>query len=255
MALTAEGRELTEAHRLGQVRVAASAAVEARLLWGLLNVSDLDGSEPAWMAAMVASSERKVKESQQLAGGYLNAYRLAEVGAAAKVVLGEAGNAVSTFHLAGPVRVKQLIAGGLDRDEAFARAVTKFEGIAFRQALMGGRSTVANTSYADRRAIGWRRVTSGNPCTFCAMLAARGPVYRSGSSARSREGGLRYHGHCRCSAEIVYGSWERSADEERYFQEYKAARERLEVDGLPLSTKNVLMSMRGGGGFRDSPVL
>ncbi|MGY1440156.1 VG15 protein [Streptomyces reniochalinae] len=33
----------------------------------------------------------------------------------------------------------------------------------------------------DRRCIGWRRVASGSCCSFCAMLASRGAVYKDQS--------------------------------------------------------------------------
>lgn len=47
------------------------------------------------------------------------------------------------------------------------------------QRLIGnvGRSTVMGSSIADPRAMGWQRVTDGNACGFCRMLASRGAVY------------------------------------------------------------------------------
>jgi len=252
MASTAEGRGLTESHRLAQLQVAGLAAAEARVLWSRLDVNDLDGSTPYWLASNVAAVNRRVKQSQDVAAEYLTTYRGAEVGAPGRVVLGAAPGTPDALRFAGPVRVKQLIAGGLTRQEAYDRAFVKFEGIVRRQALMGGRTTIANTASADRRAVGWRRVTDGDPCAFCAMLASRGPMYKSRYSTVTQGEGLRYHGHCGCTAEIIYGTWAPTADEQAYVDVYKEARKSLEEDGQRASTSNVLSEMRRLGSFRDS---
>lgn len=68
----------------------------------------------------------------------------------------------------------------------------------------------------------WRRVTDGDPCGWCAMLAGRGPVYGSAQSAGQ---GRRYHGHCGCTAEPFDGPWEdwEPTPQEAYFEEAYAA--------------------------------
>jgi len=112
--------------------------------------------------------------------------------------------------------------------------------------MMGGRLTVAATTGRDRKAIGWRRVTDGNPCAFCAMLASRGPVYRDAAAAD----GLKYHAHCGCGAEPVYGTWEPDEREQGYLDAYMDARY---PGGKTRSTKETLRGMRASGAFRDSP--
>lgn len=246
MASTADGRALTEQHKAQQLRLAMAASIEARALWTRLDPEDLDGSMPYWLASSTAVVNRRVRESQAVASSYLTEFRSVEIGSPGRVVLGEGASTALALRVAGPIRVKQLIAGGMDRFDAFTRAFTKFEGIVQRQVLMGGRVTVARTAQADRRAVGWRRVTDGNPCAFCAMLAARGPQYRDAAAAD----GLKYHAHCGCSAEPAYSNvWEPTADEERYVQAYTDAR----GSDLKRSTAEVLKAMRASGGFRDSP--
>jgi hypothetical protein len=247
MASTVEGRELTESHRIAQVSVSLQATADARLLWDRLDPTDLDGSAPYWLASNTIAVNRRIRESQQLAAVYLNRYREAEIGLSADVVLGVPAVTATALEVAGPVRVKQLIGQGFDRAEAHRLAFTKYAGIAARQSLMGGRLTVARTTGRDRRAIGWRRVTDGNPCAFCAMLAARGPVYRDASSAA----GLQYHGHCGCSAEPTYSTWEASEREQQYVDAYLDAR--YPGGGRARSTKDTLAAMRESGLFRDSP--
>lgn len=246
MASTAEGRELTEAHKLAQIGVGARAAAEAYILWNRLDINDMDGSTPYWLASNVRAVNQRMVQSQSVAGAYLNDYRQAEIGLAARVVLGAPKGTADALFFAGPVRIKRLIAGGMGAQEAYDSAFTKFGGMVRRQSMMGGRLTVARTAGADRRAVGWRRVTDGNPCAFCAMLASRGPVYKDAAAAD----GLMYHAHCGCSAEPAYSNaWTPTADEEQYLQAYTDARYAEEKR----STKDVLKAMRQSGLFRDSP--
>nr|WP_141564284.1 hypothetical protein [Mycolicibacterium palauense] len=51
-------------------------------------------------------------------------------------------------------------------------------GAGIRHAMNGGRNAMGRTAERDERLIGWARVTDGNPCYFCALLASRGAVYR-----------------------------------------------------------------------------
>lgn len=73
----------------------------------------------------------------------------------------------------------------------------------FRSLILGGtqrriadhvRYTVAGSSVADPAAEGWQRVTDGNGCAFCTMLAARGSVYSESTADFAS------HDDCGCSA-------------------------------------------------------
>ncbi len=59
-------------------------------------------------------------------------------------------------------------------------------GAADRDAQMGGRDLMEESSRSDRAVIGWARVTDADPCWLCGMLAGRGAVYRSFWTARYR---------------------------------------------------------------------
>lgn len=250
MASTAEGRELTEAHRDAQIQVGARAESVAFALWGRLDINDLDGSTPYWLASTTIAVNRQMLESQRVASAYLSDYRTAELGSVAPIVLAAPTYTERALRFAGPVRVKRLIAAGMGAAEAYEAALTKFGGMARRQAMMGGRLTVAATAGQDRRAVGWRRVTDGNPCAFCAMLASRGPVYRDAAAAD----GIQYHAHCGCTAEPAYSySWNPTGDEERYVDAYVSARDKLFPNGKAINTDLLLAEMRRAGGFRDSP--
>lgn len=250
MASTDEGRRLTEAHKFAQIEVGARAEVDARMLWGRLDIDDLDGSTPYWLATTVAAVNLRTAESQRVASAYLQEYRQAELGSPGLVSVAGPVGTPTALRFAGPVRVKRLILSGMAAADAYQAALTKFAGMARRQAMMGGRLTVAATSGRDRKAVGWRRVTDGNPCAFCAMLASRGPVYRDAASAA----GLQYHSHCGCTAEPAYSyAWEPTADEERFFDAYGEARAKVAPNGQAIDTNELLAEMRRSGGFRDSP--
>lgn len=263
MALTVEGRALTEAHRKQQLAIAARAARVSKSLWSRLRVADLDASKGAWVGAQVAALELGFSESQKLAAEYVTQYRVAEGVAAGAVVAPKFPKAEMTqvMLVAGPIRVKNLIGKGASADSAHAGAFNQFSGIVRRQVLSGGRMAIDATTAADQQAIGWRRVTDGNPCTFCAMLASRGPVYQAktaqGGVMRAARGGgekLLYHGHCGCTAEIVYGEWIPNEREQLYIDEYeKAAKVAKEEDGAA-TQDTVLWRMRENGIFRDSPL-
>lgn len=247
MAKSADGKDLTRAHKAYQSSIAAVSAIEARLLWAGLNVDDIDGSTPAWLAATSAVVNRQVEVSQDAAAIYFGSYSAAETGRAADAV--RVAPIVATpavLYFAGPVRIKTLIKGGMDPVEAHAKSLTKLAGAAHRQTLMAGRLTVAKSTAQDRRAIGWRRVTDGNPCAFCAMLASRGAVYRDNISAA----GFDYHFECNCTPEAEYSTWVPTEQEEVYLDSYQRALGDLSREGRPHTAKNILAAMRRVDGYR-----
>ncbi|MGS2805340.1 VG15 protein [Nocardia sp. MW-W600-9] len=103
------------------------------------------------------------------------------------------------------------------RDPVVVRTVTeRVTATVERHIRQVDRETIVETANSSADEIGWARVLSGaENCAFCAMLASRGPVYRSDKSALSvvgdrrgrtrgsRELGERYHDHCDCDAVLV----------------------------------------------------
>lgn len=88
----------------------------------------------------------------------------------------------------------------------------KVAGVAMRHVLDGGRATMDHNSTRDKSALGWVRVTDGNPCAFCAMLASRGITYRPYKQGAFKASNARYVGHgnskvhdfCGCSLKPVW---------------------------------------------------
>lgn len=76
-----------------------------------------------------------------------------------------------------------LIAGGLQRTIADAH-----------------RLTIVESTQADPKATGWRRVGIGSNCGFCRMLIGRGAVYTESSVT------FRSHDNCNCAASPTWAT-------------------------------------------------
>lgn len=60
------------------------------------------------------------------------------------------------------------------------------------------RETVRQNALRDPGAAGWRRLTHGDTCKLCAMLAERGAVYKQGTATFAA------HTDCDCTAQPVF---------------------------------------------------
>lgn len=180
-------------------------------IWPLFDPLDLERSWPALRNAllMLISSHRTI--AANMAAEYLRKFRELEgvVGDLA-VILDSTPDLVAaavSLSATGPATAQRGISTGLTAEAAAARALVTVSGAASRIILDGGRQTVLLTVEADHKALGWMRVTHGKTCAFCAMLASRGPVYKSrrtAGDARSRP--ARFHDHCDCTVEPVYSA-------------------------------------------------
>lgn len=192
MATTTEGRRLTEQHRILQRRLAALTVAQMRQLWRLLDPENLPASSEDWLTATVAMIERNHAASAALSARYFVQFRQTEVRDGAfqlpPAPILNREQATTSLTVTGISRVAQ---GKTAVDTAAAAAV--------RLALNGGRGMLVDAVEADPVALGWIRVTDGDPCAFCALLASRGPTFKSRGSA-----GFQAHDSCACTAEPVY---------------------------------------------------
>ena len=257
MALTSEGAVLTDRHRRAQVRLAITADSQARRMWdATLDVNDLKGSQPIWKNAVLDLMQVWWKVSADTAAQYLPRFREAETGEPGGVEVGvprfDRRQASRRIDWAGATNVLWHIARGETQEAAYEAARSLFLGMFHEAVLTGGRTTIERWAKKDPRAIGWRRVSDGDPCAFCAMLVTRGPVYTSqacaGLSARTGE---KYHPHCGCTIEVVYGDWKPTRQEQQWIDDYYRAAESL-PKGTPRTQETVLPILRRNGAFRDS---
>jgi hypothetical protein len=202
MASTPDGRRLTEAHRLAQARIGASAATDLLAAFDALDPEDLDGTTPRWLRVARQIVAGRHQQSAALAVRYYVAFRQLEAGRAAlfmpELATLQVAAVDTSLTVTGPVAIKQAMTRGEQLDQAVdvARAVQAREGI--RHTLAGGRDTITRATASDPVAVGWARATSGNACHFCQILASRGPVYSEDTVD------FEAHGGCSCSAEPAF---------------------------------------------------
>jgi hypothetical protein len=115
-------------------------------------------------------------------------------------------------------------------------ALSKLVGGAQRVVSGGARDTVELAARKDPGEPKFARHASANACAFCAMLATRGPAYRSEGSA-----GGKYHDHCHCVAVPVWGDeYEPAPYVKRWESAYVDARSKLRKP----TTQDTLTLMR-----------
>lgn len=129
----------------------------------------------------------------------------------------------ATLRTTGPHTIKYRIGRGQSPEQAGRAALVEASGAARRIVGDGGRDTLLTVVRHDRLALGWVRVTDGDPCAFCAMLASRGPVYKTGSFAESDPrfvgpGPVKVHDHCGCTVAPVFSREDALPGRSREFQ-------------------------------------
>lgn len=203
MALTVAGRALTEAHRLGQLGVRARVIRAVLNAWPLYDIHDPAGTWERFEQILLAIIDSQGPVSAAMSASYFRAYRHAEgaAGTALPVVASTAPaeEIIRSLRYVGLVNTQKLIDAKVP--DAAARTFTNVAGDTSRFVMNTGRDTITGSVDADPRALGWARVTDGNPCSFCRMLASRGPVYGSEATAAGK-----WHNRCGCTAEPTYHS-------------------------------------------------
>jgi hypothetical protein len=235
VATTVTGAELTDQHRRAQLALRSAFMRELVRLWPLINLDKLDETAAEWIGFVTDLILTYRMQSVDRALSYYDSFRRAEIGQP----LPNRGNyrglatpepaAIKTSLLVtGPIGVKSRIGKGIDPRIAKAKAMVDVSGAASRHVLNGGRQLITEAVVKDDVALGFIRVTDDDPCAFCALLAARGPVYHSKdtayrTTARSKRGpGKEYHDHCGCSAEAVFsGDTEWPSRAKEFAQIYK----------------------------------
>lgn len=213
MASSPEATLLTEAHRLAQARLGADTVRLMQSTWPLLDPTSLDATMARWLRVNLPIIDRQARRSADLASTYLRAFRAAEVGvsdwAPMLIELPSTEAVTTSLTVTGPVRIKKATEAGVPLRRAVSTAQAATAAAGMRHTLAGGRSLITRSIRADRRALGWVRTTSGDPCAFCAMLASRGAEYKTDSFNKSDPrftgaGKFKVHDNCSCGLEPVY---------------------------------------------------
>lgn len=227
MAVTAQAAALTEAHRAQQGQNGALVAYVVAQLWlRSIDLNDISGSAANFVTRLIPLLKLRRDHSALLARQYYTAFRRAEIGGTDGFSLPSMTElnipALETsLRVTGEVALKKKIAGlplgdGIPEltqrvllQGALEETAGQVSGAATRHVMNGGRDEIQSALAEDRVALGYIRVTDGDPCFFCAMLASRGPVYDDMSFDESDprfigEGEHKVHDHCGCGVEPVY---------------------------------------------------
>lgn len=143
---------------------------------------------------------------------------------------------VEGLRITGPVAFKQhMTVSGGDVNASRAVMAKRMAGSVQRQAMAADRDTTHQTIDANESIVGWRRVSDGSPCSWCAMLISRGAVYKSKRSAETVVGrrgvargagpearaiGQSYHDNDGCTAVPLYESEEEPEDVDALYDEW-----------------------------------
>lgn len=199
--------EAAQTFRRTQALIAAQMARQILRVWReLMNPAKVDQSWSVVRAALMPIVQQARQQSAILArAAYMDARRAAGIADGPFDPEGPLqlaiGRLESSLDVTGPVEFKKAIAAGKTPQQAMDAAAVRMVGSTQYLALEGGRSVMSRSIEADEQATGWSRVTDSDPCAWCAMLASRGPVYKSAKTAGDpRQGGNRYHDHCSCQA-------------------------------------------------------
>lgn len=201
MATTALGNQLTRRHRRQQLALRALVLRQVVAAWSLFDIEDIDESWARIEPALIEMVRNGRSVSSGLASGYYREFRAAE-GISGSAPLVTPSNAWETparisLRVTGPVAAKTALK--LHRPDASAVALVRLSGAVSRHVLDAGRETILESVGRDPVAKGWMRVTDGNPCAFCALLASRGASYKSEETAS-----FAAHDHCGCEAEPTF---------------------------------------------------
>lgn len=212
-----EQANLSELHRLSQSKLQTVVAGDVAKVFPLLDVTNVDKTFGAYYDGMkqVITARRTVSSSLS-ASLYSGIRKDAGITNLFTPVLNSAINEKQLFTsllVTGPISIKRSLAAGASIEQANANALTSTIRASQRHVANGGRGTIINAGNRDKSAKGWARLTDSKPCSFCAMLASRGPVYKSEGSSRFRS-----HDGCGCSAVPVFdmdAPWPGRAEEFR----------------------------------------
>lgn len=201
MADTQAQVALTEQHRQAQLQIRARALRDFATIWPIWK-----GDEQSFVD-FIAAIQTLVGVYRQIsaaaAAAYYQAFRQAAEakGVSVPVFAGAVPPAqiAASLYVTGRDGLRTALAGGQSVEAARGTTFVRTSGAVTRHILDAGRQTIIDSVQADKQALGWARITDGNPCYFCLTLASRGAVYKSEETAS-----FEAHDHCACTVMAVY---------------------------------------------------
>jgi len=221
--LSEEGRQATEEHRRRQLAIRAAVLRDVTGVWRTeFDIEDVASSQLRVVEALKdVLADGKLRAAEEAADYYSQFRAIDGPGARRARPMGDLdGRRVdrSVGYSARIVPLKALKAGRT-RQQAARAGLEQTMGASGRLVSDGSRETVIRAAEEDPAQPRWQRITGPEPCEFCAMLSARGGVYRAQATAvfeaHSGRGAA-----CQCEAEPVYGERFLSEQQQRFKELY-----------------------------------
>jgi hypothetical protein len=155
------------------------------------NGGDLVKVNDAFLAIALPKLEAAYRRAAILTKGYASSIRSAELKPDGyNMPLIDPFNrekATSSLSVMGMVEMRQSLARGETLTKALDLSTTGIDGVGTAFVADGGRDFIQALAQDDTKLLGYARVTDGDPCSFCAMLASRGPTYTKESFQDSND--------------------------------------------------------------------
>jgi hypothetical protein len=207
-----------------QLAIRAATIRDTVRLWPLLDPVRLDETFPGWVTAMESMLTRyHVQSAVAAQRSYVTARTLA-LGEDARQFIPALPATPDpqwvrrALGYAGPGQLQKIANPPAERDDDGQmralttapdrriverrirdRALVVTTGVAQRIVISGGRDLVlVNGVLRDDKAVGWYRLTDGDPCSFCALLSSRGITYKSTTVD------FKAHDLCACMPQPAY---------------------------------------------------
>lgn len=200
MATVQEQRDLLASYAAAQSAVRASSMLDMLSLWSVIDWRDLEATYPRWEAAVTTLIARDRARFEQMAADYLReAHAMAEASTPLQILTEDMSSQQvrESLRVTSIVELRTQLGLGRTLDAASQAAQVKSAGAALRLARDAAEGSVIRSSVASGG--GWARVASPGACSFCTMLAGRGPIYRE-TTVRFAS-----HDHCHCTAAASFG--------------------------------------------------
>lgn len=225
---------LTEQHRQAQLAIRAQALRDFASIWPIWNGDEQ--SFQAFVSAAVVLVRAYRQISASAAAAYFDAFReAAAVEGTASPALAAAiteAQVTASLYVTGRDGLRVALNAGQTAEEARQTVFVRTSGTVTRHVLAAGRQTLIDSVQGDPQALGWARVTDGDPCYFCLTLASRGAVYKTEQSAD-----FQAHDHCGCTVMPVYKGAE-IPGLQRWRDVYNDAQSQAEASGELMPGEN-----------------
>lgn len=204
-------RALADGHRRRQEALSRVLRTEYMTAWARHRAAPPGPeAERAWSATVTRMVHKYGLASASLAADYYDeARRAADVKGSFTATVADPPPAAQITAARNAVRrtaaSQPQVEDGAEAVEAWRRTQQERDLAAVqRLAAQAGRRTIEQATRADPEAVGWVRVTGGNCCAFCALLAIRGLIYGDRTRAVRTSSGDPYHDRCACTPEPVF---------------------------------------------------